>query len=118
MGIEDLVARAFAIRDAAHLAHWATDSYARHVTLGEFYDSVIEKIDGIVEAYQGWYDLIGKVPQFILPEGDIVVQIGEEAAYVSKNRDVLAKENPMLENLLDDYTQLFSSTYYKLRHLG
>jgi len=46
------------------------------------------------------------------------VQIGEEAAYVSKNRDVLARENPMLENLLDDYTQLFSSTYYKLRHLG
>ena len=118
MGIEDLVARAFAIRDAAHLAHWATDSFAKHMTLGEFYDSVIEKIDGIVEAYQGWYDLLKPVKQFILPEGDITVQIGEEAAWVSKYRDELGKGNPMLENLLDDYTQLFSSTYYKLRHQG
>ena len=118
MAIEDLVARAFAIRDAAHLAHWATDSFSKHMTLGEFYDSVIEKIDGIVEAYQGWYDLIGPVKQFDLPPDNIVVQIGEEAAYISEHRNDIAKGNPMLENLLDDYTQLFSSTYYKLRHLG
>jgi len=118
MGIEDLVARAFAIRDAAHLAHWATNSYSKHKTLGKFYDRLIDKLDGIVEAYQGWYDLLGPVKQFDLPADDIVVQIGDEAAWVSKHRDEIAKGNPMLENLLDDYTQLFSSTYYMLRHLG
>ena len=46
--IEDLVSRAFAIRNAAHLAHWATKSFSEHMALGSFYDEVIEKIDGIV----------------------------------------------------------------------
>ena len=52
--IEELVSRVFAIRNAAHLAHWASQSYSEHKALGKFYDGVIDKVDAIIETYQGW----------------------------------------------------------------
>lgn len=42
--IEQLVSKVFAARNAAHLAHWSTGSYAQHVVLGDFYDGVIYKL--------------------------------------------------------------------------
>ena len=35
--------------------HWQTESYAQHVALGEYYDSLTDTIDEFVEAYQGNY---------------------------------------------------------------
>ena len=63
--IEEFVSRSFALRDAAHLAHWATRSYSEHVALGEFYDGLLDKVDTIVEAYQGCFGLIGFFISFI-----------------------------------------------------
>ena len=52
---EDFVSLVLLDRDLAHLAHWKTKSYAEHKALNEFYDSVLELIDGFVEQYQGYY---------------------------------------------------------------
>ena len=38
--IEDLIARVFCTRNCAHLAHWASDSYAEHEALGSFYENI------------------------------------------------------------------------------
>jgi hypothetical protein len=115
--IEELVSRCFTISHSAHLAHWKTDSYSQHVTLGEFYDEVIDQIDGIVEAYQGWYGLIGKVDMGNVTPEDIVEQISGNAMWITENRDAICKNNPMLENLIDGLTDLFSTTFYKLKQL-
>ena len=64
MMVEDFVGRMFAIRDAAHLAHWAAKgegSFARHKALGKFYEVLIDKLDAYIEAYQGYFGLIGPV---------------------------------------------------------
>ena len=45
--IEQLVPRVLATRNAAHQAHWKTNSYAQHVALNEFYDGVLEALDEI-----------------------------------------------------------------------
>lgn len=116
--INELVARVFAIRNAAHLAHWNTPSFATHMALGDFYDGVIDKIDTIVEAYQGWFDLIGDVPSKTVAYKDIVDQIGEDAMWISTNRAKISRDVPMLQNLLDDLTDLYSTTHYKLVHLS
>lgn len=34
--LEELIMRVFAARNAAHLEHWRTKSYAQHVALGSF----------------------------------------------------------------------------------
>lgn len=115
--IEQLVSRVFAIRNAAHVAHWATRIYARHVALGDFYDGVVDKTDAIVEAYQGLFGLIKEVPALHYPKGDILKRIGEDARWIEDNRDAISKEHCVLENLLDDLGALYSTTYYKLKFL-
>lgn len=116
--IEQLVSRVFAMRDCAHLNHWATKSYAEHKALGKFYEGLIDKIDGIIEAYQGLFGLIGKVELMSFPEGDIAGHIDGELKWLEKNRAKLALDSTLIENLLDDLMQLYASTRYKLVNLS
>jgi len=116
--IEQLVARAFAMRDYAHLKHWATKSYSEHKALGKFYEGLIDKVDGIIEAYQGVFGLIGKVELAVFPQGDIAEQIDGELKWLEENREKLANGSTLIENLLDDLMQLYASTRYKLVNLS
>ena len=115
--IEELVTRVFALRNATHLAHWSSKSFSEHKALGKFYDGLIDKIDGIVEAYQGWNGLIGEVRPSVFPKGDITAKIREEMAWINAHRSKIAKGNTMIENLIDDLMQLYSTTHYKLVNL-
>lgn len=112
--VEQLIQRLFAARNAAHLAHWKTKSYAQHQALGEFYDELIERLDEYVEAHQGTFGIVGKV------EGDtddIVRLIREETLWLNEHRSSIAKQVPALENLLDAVTDLHLKTLYKLENL-
>ena len=115
--IEDLVARVFALRNAVHLAHWASKSYAEHKTLGKFYETLIDGIDGIIEAYQGYYGLIGEVRISMIPKSDITGKIHSELSYIIANRDKIAQKNPIILNLLDQFASEYSTTLYKLTNL-
>lgn len=115
--IEELVSRVFAIRNAAHVEHWATRVYARHMALGDFYDGVVDKLDAIIEAHQGLFGLLKPVKPLDYPKGDILKRIGEDANWIVQNRDALAQGHCVLENLLDDLGHLYATTYYKLKFL-
>ncbi len=49
--ITELISKTFHSRNAAHIAHWRTKNFARHVALNKFYDKVIDIVDDLVEAY-------------------------------------------------------------------
>jgi len=115
--MEEFVGHVFALRNATHLAHWASKSYAEHKTLGKFYDALIEGVDGIVEAYQGYYGLLGEVRITVIPKSDITSKIHSELTWVCNNRDKICQKNPMLLNLLDEFTAEYSTTLYKLTNL-
>jgi len=53
--IEGAVQRLLQTRDQAHIFHWNTKSYAAHVALGSFYDSLLDSIDSFFENYKGKY---------------------------------------------------------------
>lgn len=117
---EEFVARMLAIRDAAHLAHWAAKgkgSFAAHMALGEFYDGLIDKLDAYVEAYQGYFGLIGAVKPMPFSRDKIMEQIKAEATWMEANCDDICQSKPALENMLQDIEALFATTYYKLRNL-
>jgi len=117
--IEQLVSRVFFTRNAAHLAHWKTKSYSEHMTLGDFYDGLIDKIDSIVETYQGYFDLIAMVPPRpgpLLPS-DITSLISDDCDWIMENREDIAKDNSAVENLIDELLATYMSTLYKLRNL-
>ena len=118
--LEDLIGRVFASRNAAHLAHWRTKSFAQHMALGDFYDGAVDQIDGIVEAMQGATGkLVGTVS---LPtqdaSGDIVRSLVDDCNWIAKNRSKIAQGVPAIENLIDGLCDLYLTTIYKLKNLS
>lgn len=116
--IEELIARVFATRNAAHLKHWSTKSFAEHEALGGFYESIITSVDEIIELYQGAFGLVGDVGLTAKVNSDITAHIGKEAKWLQKNREDLSKGVCAIENKLDELVALYLRTYYKLTNLS
>lgn len=117
--IEELVQRAFAARNAAHLEHWRTKSFSQHMTLGDFYDNVIEEIDSIVEAFQGAFDLIdiGDLPKQP-KQKDIIAMLEDDLIWIGKNRKQITKNLPAIDNLLQSLEGVYLKALYKLKNLA
>lgn len=116
--IEQLVAKTFATRNAAHLQHWRTKSYAEHVALGEFYDGVIDAIDAIVESYQGAFKLIGDVDLEPVKTKNMIELLLKDVMWIDENRSKISKGLCAIENQLDTLSDLYLSTLYKLKNLS
>ena len=116
--IEQLVAKVFATRNAVHLAHWETGSYAQHVALGDFYDGLIGRIDTIVEMYQGAFGKLGNVKAEDVSSSSIMDHIGEEANWIEEHRSEIAGDVCAIENQIDELAGLYLSTFYKLKNLS
>jgi len=112
--VENLIEKVFHARDAAHIEHWKTNSYARHQALGEYYDEVVDTLDKFIEAYQGTFGIIGDVTG---QEKDVAKMIHDDIIWLNENRSRLAKNVPALENILDELTGLHMKTLYKLENL-
>ena len=115
--IEQLVSRVFNTRNLAHLAHWKTTSYSQHEALGAFYDSLINHIDSIVEAYQGEFDLIGTVSLGSPPKSELIAYLVAEKDWIKKNREDISKGDTSLQNQIDSLVQTYQTTIYKLKKL-
>ena len=65
--VVDMIATLLHSRSQAHIFHWQTksqSSFAEHMALGTYYDEIVGLIDGIVESYQGKYDVIKQYDSF------------------------------------------------------
>jgi Family of unknown function (DUF5856) len=119
--IEQLISRVFATRNAAHLTHWRTKSYAQHVALNEFYDAVLEALDALVEAHQA-SALVGEVPSTtVKADGTasmMIKRLEEDLVWFDKNRAAVTQGVQALDNLLQDMEGVYLKAIYKLRHLS
>lgn len=116
--IEELVSRVFATRNAVHLAHWKTNSFAKHSALGDLYEGLIEQIDKCVEIYQGANELIEKPKPRNVDPDDIVKHLEAEAEWIEANMDELSGGVRALENVLQDLSGTYYHALYKLRFLS
>jgi hypothetical protein len=116
--IEELIGRVFATRNAVHLAHWKTKSFANHMALGELYDALIDKIDTVVEMYQGAFELVGDVKPHQVSETDIVMHLNHEVEWIEGNMDDLSGGIKALENVLQDLSGAYYHAIYKLTNLS
>ena len=112
--IKDLITKSFKTRNTAHANHWTTDSYAQHKALGHFYEDLIGALDKYVEAYQGTFGQLERVPDQV---DDIIKTLREEMIWLNNNRSNLSKNIPALENILDEMVALYMKTLYKLESL-
>jgi len=118
--IEQLIARVFSARNAAHREHLkvkGAGSFAAHMALGDFYDEIIGKIDEIIEVDQGMYGLIGEFSIEDVMPTDFSKFVREEAMWIEQNRDKFSKCNATLA-LIDDLTSIYLRAAYKLTNLA
>lgn len=114
--IEGLIATTFAARNQAHIEHWNSTSYAEHLALGDFYDEIIDLVDAFVECYQGKFGLVGKV-KLVPSTQPILDMLKEDSEWIEDNREGITKGINALGNLLDNITELYLRTIYKLENL-
>jgi hypothetical protein len=117
--IEQLVARVFSARNAAHRAHLAAKgagSFAQHIALGEFYDGIVDAIDSIVEVDQGMYGLIGDFTVEDVKPTDFAKFVRDEAIWIEVNRKKFSDCNATLA-LIDDLVAVYLRAAYKLTNL-
>ena len=117
--IEELIARVFATRNAAHIEHWRTKSIAQHEALGAFYSDLIGSVDSLVEAHQGVFDLVSigaldkqpKVP-------NIITHLEDDLLWIGKNRQKITQGLPAIDNILQCIEGVYLTALYKLKHLS
>lgn len=120
--IEQLISRVFATRNAAHLTHWRTKSYAQHVALNDFYDSVLGSLDTLVEGHQGAFELVGDVPSSTVKVdgavSTIIKRLEDDLVRINDNRAGITEGLPSLDNMLQDMEGVYLKALYKLRNLS
>ena len=112
--IEDLIERMFHARNAAHIAHWKTKSYAEHKALGEYYGGILDLTDSLTETYFG---TIGKRLNFKIPQSEYMnsnQHLTQLKEYVVKHRGVFGMENTHIQNIIDEIIGLITQTLYLL----
>lgn len=112
---ESYIGKLFQSRDVIHLAHLKTTSYAAHKAMNEYYDGILDHIDSIVEALQGYE---GKLLNLSIPSA----QAEDPISHLSEIKNLLSawRENTKIEwlkNQIDECMTLVSSTLYKLKFL-
>lgn len=117
--LEKLLSYLLHSRNQIHTFHLQTKSFSEHTALGVYYNSIGDLFDGIVESYQGKYDIIANYENFGLESyksGEATVAYLK--ALAKKIEDTFSKvEDTYIQNQLDGVTELIYSTIYKLRFL-
>lgn len=107
--MDTLINLTFKDADDAHRAHLATESYAQHEALGEFYASVREATDAFVEAAIA-LDLPPPATNT-----DLLTQLEESYVALVDGRDVACQSDAALENLHDEIAAVYLKAIYKLK---
>lgn len=116
--IDDFISRTFAARDAAHREHFRTKSYAAHMALGAFYETLPGLVDEFVEVYQGQFGLAGDFEVSVPLGGPSMLELlRDDVDWMQATREDVCQEDTSLLNLMDGIVALYLRTIYKLEHL-
>ena len=99
-----------------HFFHWSTDSYAKHIALGEYYDGIVELTDSFAEAYMGKYGKFTTFPSVYHQPKDPLKYLESLQNFVIDARQDLPQDSE-LQNLIDEIADLINTTTYKLKFL-
>lgn len=99
-----------------HFFHWSTDSFSKHMALGEYYDEIVELTDSFVESYMGKYGKITQFPSTYHQPKEPVSYLKSLQGFVAEARKDLPQDSE-LQNIVDAIADLINSTVYKLVNL-
>jgi hypothetical protein len=115
----DMIATLLHSQTQVHIFHLQTKTYSEHKALQNYYEGIDGLVDGIVESYQGKYEIITgyktiKTVDYKSTE-QVISYFKELDENIEKNRTSV-KES-YIQNQIDTVQELIYSTLYKLRFL-
>lgn len=116
MSCPDFIAYSLSVRTATHLLHLSTRSYAEHMALGDFYESLSDLTDKYAEVYMGLNDQVKAWPSKTPPAGTPVSLLSSYLLAVRKEQKE-DNDSQALLNILAELEELTAQTLYKLKFL-
>lgn len=115
-----LISYLFHSRTQVHIFHLQTPSFAEHKALNDYYDEIVDLVDGLVESYQGKYGILKGYLNFNLSDYESSEQVIGYLEALYNKVDTLRKVNQdsYIQNQIDSVVELIQSTLYKLRNLN
>jgi hypothetical protein len=114
------VSTLLASRTQAHIFHLQTPSFAAHKALNDYYENIVDLIDGLVESYQGKYDVITGYSNIALQDyqscDGIIMYFTTLCMFIEKSRSMIAQDS-FIQNQVDEIVAEINSLLYKLKHL-
>lgn len=118
--IGQFISTLMSARTQAHVFHLQTPSFAAHKALNEFYDEIVDTIDGLVESYQGKYGIVKGYGNVALQEyqscDGIILYFTTLVNFIEKSRSMICQDS-FIQNQVDELVALIYSLLYKLRFL-
>jgi len=107
-------------RTQAHIFHLQTPSFAEHKALNDYYDGIVDLVDGFVESYQGKYGILNGYCAFNLMNYTNKQQVTQyfEALCTTIAELRQGITDSYLDNQVDEIVTLVNSTLYKLKCLS
>lgn len=100
----------FQSRDAMHIAHLQTTSYAEHKALNAYYDGILELTDKFTESYFGR----NKRVEIVIPESKNTESVSHLKEMLSILDSERANYTSELQNVIDEMISLVDTTLYLL----
>jgi len=118
-GFKDMVSILLHSQTQVHIFHLQTKSYSEHKALQGYYEGIDALVDGLIESYQGKYDVItqyNSVKNEDYKSNEQVIKYFKVLdTMIEKNRKSV-KES-FIQNQIDTVQELIYSTLYKLRFM-
>ena len=118
-GLKNMVSTLLHSQTQVHIFHLQTKSYSEHKALQNYYEGIDALVDGIIESYQGKYDIIKNYDSVKTEEYkscDQVINYFKSLDSMIDNARKSVKES-FIQNQIDTVQELIFSTIYKLRFL-
>ena len=117
--IVDMISSLLHSQTQVHVFHLQSKSYSEHKALQKYYEGIDTIVDGIVESYQGKYDLLKNYKTIKMVDykstEQLITYFKELDDNIEKNRK--AVKESYIQNQIDTIQELIYSTLYKLRFL-
>jgi hypothetical protein len=118
----EMVSELFHSETQTHMFHLQTksqSSFAEHMALGGYYTEIGEKLDSLIESFQGKYDILKGYKSYDFKDYKNVEQLikyfNDLADMITDKRDCC--KDTYIQNQIDGIEELIYSTLYKLRNL-
>ena len=118
-GFKDMVSILLHSQTQVHIFHLQTKSYSEHKALQNYYEGIDGLVDGVIESYQGKYDVLTSYKSIKTED----YQSSEQVIKYFKVLDTMVEKNrksvkeSYIQNQIDTIQELIYSTLYKLRFL-